>query len=69
MKENLRFKQSYKQPKQTNKKRTPKISNKLYQTKCVCQTDAVYVLSTIKLYSYFSFVFSTMPKKVGLVKI
>ena len=26
-------------------------------------------LSTIKIYSYFSFVFSTVPKKVELLKI
>ena len=31
--------------------------------------DEVYVSSTIKMYSYFSFVFSTVPKKVQLLKI
>ena len=31
--------------------------------------DEVYVLSIIKTYSYFSFAFSVMPKKVELLKI
>ena len=31
--------------------------------------DEVYVSSTIKMYSYFLFVFSTVPKKVQLLKI
>ena len=31
--------------------------------------DDIYVLSTIKLYSYFLFVFSTVPKKADLLKI
>ena len=31
--------------------------------------DEIYVLSTIKMYSYFSFVFSTVLEKVELLKI
>ena len=31
--------------------------------------DEVYVLSIIRIYSYFSFVFFVMPKKVELLKI
>ena len=31
--------------------------------------DEVYVSSTIKIYSYFSFIFSAVPKKVQLLKI
>ena len=31
--------------------------------------DEVYVLSIIKIYSYFSFIFSVVPKKVELLKI
>ena len=46
----------HKQPKKTNKKRTNKISNELLHC---------FVLSTMKIYSYFSFV----PKKVELLKI
>ena len=36
----------------------------------VFKTDnEIYVLSTIKVYSYFSFAFSILPKKVELLKI
>ena len=40
----------------------PKISNKI----CVVAKtdDEFYVSSTIKMYSYFSFVFSNVSKKV-----
>ena len=31
--------------------------------------DEIYVLSTIKKYSYFSFIFSNLSKKVELLKI
>ena len=31
--------------------------------------DEVYVLSVTKIYSYFSFAFSALPKKVELLKI
>ena len=31
--------------------------------------DELYVLSTMKMYSYLLFVFSTGPKKVELLKI
>ena len=31
--------------------------------------DEVYVLSIIKIYCYFSFAFSVVPKKVELLKI
>ena len=31
--------------------------------------DEIFALSTIKIYSYFSFDFSAMPKKVELLKI
>ena len=31
--------------------------------------DEIYVLSTIKIYSSFSFVFSTVPKQVELFEI
>ena len=30
--------------------------------------DEIYILSTTKIYSYISFVFSTVPKKVALLK-
>ena len=31
--------------------------------------DEIYAFSTIKMYRYFSFVSSTVPKKVELLKI
>ena len=31
--------------------------------------DEVYVLSIVKIYNYFSFVFSVVPKKVEFLKI
>ena len=31
--------------------------------------DEIYVLSTTNIYRYFSFVFSTVPKKIELLKI
>ena len=55
------------------------IVNELYTTKknkknkkrpVVVETeDEICVLSNIKIYSYFSFVFSTVSKKVELLKI
>ena len=36
----------------------------------VAKTDnEIYVLSTTNIYRYFSFVFSTVPKKIELLKI
>ena len=58
----------YKQPKETNRSYFSRISS--IRVGVVAKTDdEVYVSSTIKLYSYFSFVFSTVPKKVQLLKI
>ena len=31
--------------------------------------DEIYILSTTKIYTYISFIFSTVPKKVELLKI
>ena len=62
----------YKQPKETNRKRTPKISLVISSIRVgvVGKTDdEVYVSSIIKIYSYFLFVFTTVPKRVQLLKI
>ena len=76
MKENLPFKQSQLNCINSQKqKRTLKIS--LYWDRCVSvgvdvavtTNDEVYVLSVIKIYSYFSFAFSVVPKKVELLKM
>ena len=67
MKENLRFKQlrlNYiNNHTKTNKKGTPKLVISSVRAGVIAKTyDKIYVLSTIKIYSYFSFVFSTVPK-------
>ena len=76
LKENVRFRQlrlNYinSQKKQTEKKRLRLVISSIsIRVGVVAKTDdEVYVSSTIKLYSYFSFVFSTVPKKVQLLKI
>ena len=69
LKENVRFKQlrlNYinSQKKQTGKERLRLVISSIsIRVGVVAKTDdEVYVSSTIKLYSYFSFVFSTVPK-------
>ena len=70
MKENLRFKQlrlNYTSNQQ--QKRTPKISKKIRVGAAAKTDDKIYFLSTIKIYSYLSIFFSTVPKKFELLKI
>ena len=64
----------YKHPKETNRNYFSRLVISSFRVGVVAQTDdvsssMVYVSSTIKMYSYFSFVFSTVPKKVQLFKI
>ena len=60
----------YKQPKETNRNYFSRLVISSIRVSVVSKTDdEVYVSSTIKMYSYFSFVFSTVPKKVQLLKI
>ena len=71
LKENLRFKQlglNYinSQKKQTGKERLRLVISSI-MVGLVAKTDDVS--STIKMYCYFSFVFSTVPKKIQLLKI
>ena len=74
LKETLRFKQlrlNYinSQKKQTEKERLRLVISSI-RVGVIVKTDyEVYVSSTIKMYSYFSFVFSTVPKKVQLLKV
>ena len=57
------------QKKQTEKERL-RLEISSIRVGVVAKTDdEVYVSSTIKMYSYFLFVFSTVPKKVQLLKI
>ena len=73
MKENMRFKQLQlncinSQNKQ--KKEHLRLLIISFRVAVVAKTDdEIYVLSTIEIYIYFSFVFSTVPKRVELLKI
>ena len=74
LKENLRFKQlqlNYinSQKKQTEIERLRLMISSIRVGVVAKTDDEVYVSSTIKIYSYFSFVFCTVPKKVQLLKI
>ena len=55
----------YKQSKETNRNYFSKLVISSISIGVVTKTDdKVYILSTIKMHSYFSFVCSTVPKKV-----
>ena len=73
MKENLRFKQlqlNYINNHKTYKKEQLRlVISSIIVGKVAKTDDEIYVLSSIKRYSYFSFAFSTVPKKVELLKI
>ena len=74
LKENLHFKQLRLNYINSQKKQIEKEGLRLgissIRVGAVAKTDdEVYVSSTIKMYSYFSFVFSTVLKKVQLLKI
>ena len=60
----------YKQPKETNRNFFSRLVISSVRVDVVAKTDdEVYDSCTIKMYSYFLFVFSTVPKKVQLWKI
>ena len=65
LKKNLRFKQL----KQTEKARLRLVISSIKVGVFAKTDDELYVSGTIKMYSYFLFVFSTVPKKVQLLKI
>ena len=55
---------------QKNKKKHLRLFISSIRVVVVAETDdEIFALSTIKIYSYFSFDFSAMPKKVELLKI
>ena len=65
----MRFKQLWlnyinSQKKQTEKERVRLVISCIRVGVVAKTDDKVYVSTTIKMYSYFSFVFSTLPKKV-----
>ena len=60
----------YKQPKKQTEKERLRIVISSIRVGVVSKTDdEVYVSSTIKMFSNFLLVFSTVPKKVQLLKI
>ena len=72
--EYLRFKQlrlNYinSQKKQTEKECLRLIISFIRVGEVAKTDDEFYISSTIKMYSYFLFVFSTVPKRVQLLKI
>ena len=75
MKENLHFKwlrvnyrNNQKNP--TTKKKNIKLAIASIGVDVVAKTDdEIYVWDIIKIYSYFSFVLSAVPKKIKLLKI
>ena len=73
MKENLNFKQSRLNYINNQKQKQQKKEHlRLFSVEVdivVKIDDETYVLSIIKIYSYFSFLFSVVPKKVELLKI
>ena len=73
MKEYLHFKQSrfiyINNQKQQKKKEHTRLVIFSIEIDVVARSDdEIYVLSTIKIYSYFSFVFSVVAKKVESLK-
>ena len=55
----------YKQPKKTNRNFFSRLAISSIRVGVVAKTDdEVYVSCTIKICNYFSFVFTTVPKKV-----
>ena len=73
IKENLHFKQlqqNYIKYQKDKQKKHLRLVISSIRVRVVAKTDdEIDALSTIKIYSYFSFVFSTAQKKVGLLKI
>ena len=60
----------YKQPKETNRNYFSRLLISSIKVSVVDKTnDGVYVSSTFKMCSCFSFVFSTVPNKVQLSEI
>ena len=60
----------YKQPKETNRNYFSRLLIMSIKVRVVGKTDdEVYISSTLKMYSCFSLVFSTVPNKVQLLKV
>ena len=63
------YKQPKKKEKKTEKERLRLVISSIKVGVVAKTDDQVCVSKTIKMYSYFSFVFSIVPKKVKLLKI
>ena len=61
--------ESDRQPKKQTKQNIRLAINAVRVGMVAKTNDEIYVLSTIKTYSYFSFIFSNLSKKVELLKI
>ena len=61
--------ESDRQPKKQTKQNIRLAINSVRVGMVAKTNDEIYVLKTIKTYSYFSFIFSNMSKKVELLKI
>ena len=60
----------YEQPKKQARKDPLRLAISSTGVGVVAKSDdEVYILNTMKVYSYFSFVFYAVPKKVELLKI
>ena len=80
LKKNLRFKQlrlnyinsrktTTTTTKQTEKERLRLVISSIRVGVVAKTDDEIYVLNTMKMYSYFSFGFSAVPKKIQFLKI
>ena len=82
LKKNLRFKQlrlnyinsqktttTTTTTKQTEKERLRLVISSIRVGVVAKTNDEIYVLNTMKMYSYFSFGFSAVPKKIQFLKI
>ena len=61
--------ESDRQPKKQTKQNIRLAINSVRVGMVAKTNDEIYVLSTIKTYSYFSFIFCNLSKKVELLKI
>ena len=61
--------QSAKKKKRAEKQRLLLVISSIRVSVVVKTDDEVYVLSIMKMYSYFSLVFSAVPKKVQLLEL
>ena len=69
MKEKLQFKHLELNYRNKKKEHIKLVISSIRVSVVAKMDDEIYVLSTMKIYSYFSFVFCIVPKRVELLKI